>query len=117
MTSILFLFSTPPHGSINAQEGLDALLMGSAFARCSAVFTGEGVLQLVNGQEPEPLGFRNFSLGFAALRDYGVETVACDAAALRGWGLTQDDLVIPVDVVDPVQVRALMHDHDRILSF
>ena len=53
MTSILFLFSTPPHGSINAQEGLDALLMGSAFARCSAVFTGEGVLQLVNGQEPE----------------------------------------------------------------
>jgi sulfur relay (sulfurtransferase) DsrF/TusC family protein len=46
--SLLFVLTSAPHGRINAQEGLDALLMGSAFADCSALFLGDGILQLID---------------------------------------------------------------------
>ena len=61
MSTILFVFSRPPHGSINAQEGLDALLMGSAFTTCSVLFVGDGLMQLASGQSTDDLGTKNFS--------------------------------------------------------
>ncbi|MFT7221725.1 MAG: tRNA 2-thiouridine synthesizing protein C [Candidatus Azotimanducaceae bacterium] len=117
MSRLLFVFSQPPHGRINAQEGFDALLMGSAFAECSALFIGEGVLQLVNHQQPEAQGFKNYTLGFSALKDYGVLHIACSQSALNHYGLAEDDLIIPVERLDAVSQRQWLSDFEKVLTF
>jgi tRNA 2-thiouridine synthesizing protein C len=117
MSSLLFIQSTAPHGTINAQEGLDALLMGSAFTQCTALFTGPGVLQLVRDQQPDALGFRNFSLGFGALKDYGVTRVYCREDSLHQFDLKPEDLVIPIEVLSEKAIQELISEHDKVLNF
>ena len=117
MSSILFIFSQAPHGRINAQEGLDALLMGSAFTQCSALFHGDAVLQLIKDQAPESMGFKNFSLGFSALADYGVSQIACSAASLEAYGLSAEDLAVEVTQLDSAGIQAMITGHDRVLNF
>ncbi len=117
MSSILYVFSRPPHGSINAQEGLDALLMGSAFTQCSVLFLGGGLMQLIKGQLPDQLGTKNFSLGFGALKDYGVARIACSKPDLIGYGLSPDDFLIEIEALDAACMQALIRDHDKVLNF
>jgi tRNA 2-thiouridine synthesizing protein C len=117
MSKILFVFSRPPHGSINAQEGLDALLMGSAFTTCNVLFVGDGLMQLVSGQTTEELGTKNFSLSFGALKDYGVTHIACSKPDLIARGLNKDDFLIEVEPLDTAGMQAFIRDHEKVLNF
>ena len=103
--------------SITAQEGLDALLMGSAFTQCSALFLGHGILQLLKGQNTDSLDQKNFTLSFGALKDYGVENVYCSESQLHSFGLTESDLLIEVTALKDADVTTLMANHDVILNF
>ncbi len=117
MSSMLFVFSRPPHGSINAQEGLDALLMGSAFTTCSVLFVGDGLMQLVAGQSTDDLGTKNFSLSFGALKDYGVNHIACSNLDLIARGLNKDDFLIEVEPLDTAGMQTFIRDHEKVLNF
>ncbi|MBT4491984.1 MAG: sulfurtransferase complex subunit TusC [Gammaproteobacteria bacterium] len=114
---LLFIQSAAPHGSISAQEGLDALLMGSAFSECSVLFTNEGVLQLIQNQAPDELGTKNFSLTFGALRDYGVSQIFCRQSSMQRYGLNASDCVIDVEVVNDDVIRQLLNEHDKVHNF
>jgi len=89
--------------------------MGSAFAQCSALYLGEGILQLLKGQEAETI--RNFSLSFGALKDYGVENIYCSQSQLHDYGLNESDLLIEVTALGDIEVATLMADHDVIVNF
>ena len=117
MSTILFVFSRPPHGSINAQEGLDALLMGSAFTTCSVLFVGDGLMQLVSGQSTDGLGTKNFSLSFGALNDYGVTNIACSKTDLIARGLSKDDFLIEVELLDTLGMQTFIRNHVKVLNF
>ncbi|MDA0790564.1 MAG: sulfurtransferase complex subunit TusC [Proteobacteria bacterium] len=116
MGDVLFVMSRGP-GGINAQEGFDALLTGSAFTRCSVLFLGDGLFQLIRGQDPGALGSRNFTLGFGALMDYGVEQIYCSATELETAGLASADLILDAEALADDAVRALFLSHSAILSF
>ena len=114
---LLFVMSQAPHGSICAQEGLDAVLMGSAFSACSLLFIGAGVLQLVRDQDTELLGIKNFSRTFGALPDYGVTEVFCCEKALKDYQLKTNDLLLKPKVVSSPVIQALLNDHNQVLTF
>lgn len=114
---LLFVFSKSPHRSVDAQEGLDALLMGSAFTECGLLFTGPGVLQLVAGQSPDDLGTKDFTRGFAALKDYGVQFIAARSTDLSSYGLDSDDLILPVEPVSDEALPGLLKQFDRVINF
>jgi|TARA_B100001964_G_C13739619_1_gene382478 tRNA 2-thiouridine synthesizing protein C len=115
--TLLFVNTRPPHGSVKAQEGLDALLMGSAFAECSALYLGDGILQLLDGQDTTQTDQKNFSLTFGALRDYGVDQVFCSKTQLDDKGLEPSDLVINVAALVDRDIAALFSSHDVVLNF
>ena len=54
---LAFLFRTAPHGNAISREGLDALLAATAFCdeEDIGVFIDDGVLNLLDGQNPELL--------------------------------------------------------------
>lgn len=54
MKRVAFVFTHGPHGGAGGREGLDALLATSALSEDLGVFfVGDGVLQLLPGQQPE----------------------------------------------------------------
>lgn len=114
---LLYLLRQPPRRGALAQEGLDAVLMGSAFAECTVIFTGDGLWQLVADQAPEAVGGRNFSLSFAALPDYGVTALYCSAADLDSRQLTVSDLVIPVTPLSDAAIRDECQNHSQVFTF
>lgn len=117
MKKFLFVQSAPPHGSIAGQEGLDALLMGSAFAECSLLLLEDGVYQLLASQQTASLVAKDYSVTYKALRDYGVDNIACCQSHLDERGLKVEDFVIPVKSLTDEEVTLLMQQNDIIIGF
>ena len=117
MARLLFVQSRPPHGTLYGQEGLDAILAGSAFVPCAVLFLGDGIFQLLKGQQPDPLGSRDYSVSYEALPDYGVEELYCVEADLTSRGLTLDDLIVPLRLLSDSEVSELYDSATAILDF
>ncbi|MGL4933092.1 MAG: sulfurtransferase complex subunit TusC [Aeromonas sp.] len=95
---IAFICSQGPHGHAAGREGLDALLAVSAMTDSLALFLiGDGVLQLLKGQQPAAILQRHYAPTFKMLELYDIEEVYVCADSLAERGVTVDDLLISVE--------------------
>ncbi len=107
-----------PHGTVYALESLEVVLIGAAFDQdVSVVFADDGVFQLKKGQDTKELGMKNFSPTFQALEMYDVEKLYVEKESLEARGLTEEDLVVPVEVLSNSEIGKLMEQQDVVLSF
>ena len=107
-----------PYGTIYALESLEVVLIAAAFEQdVSLVFMDDGVYQIKKEQNTEEIGVKNFSPTYRALEGYDVEKLYVEKESLESRGLTTDDLVVPVQVLDKDQLAALMEEQEVILSF
>lgn len=114
----LYVNRKAPYGTIYALESLEVVLIGAAFEQdVSLAFLGDGVYQLVKGQNTKSLEVKNFSPTFGALEDYDVTKLYVEEEALRARGLSAADLVVPVEVVDTRRMAEIMEDQDVVLNF
>jgi tRNA 2-thiouridine synthesizing protein C len=114
----LYVNRRAPYGTIYALESLEVVLIGAAFEQdVSLAFIGDGVYQLTKGQDTKGLEVKNFSPTFRALEDYDVTKLYVEKEALQARGLTESDLVVPVEVVSVQRMTEIMEDQDVILSF
>jgi len=114
----LYVNRKAPYGTIYALESLEVVLIGAAFEQdVSLAFLGDGVYQLVKGQNTKALEVKNFSPTFGALEDYDVTKLYVEEEALRARGLSAADLVVPVQVVSTQRMAEIMEDQDVVLNF
>ena len=114
----LYVNRKAPYGTIYALESLEVVLIGAAFEQdVSLAFVDDGVYQLTKGQNTKGLEMKNFSPTFRALEDYDVTKLYVEAEALQARGLTEADLVVPVEVVSTQRMAEIMDGQDVILSF
>jgi tRNA 2-thiouridine synthesizing protein C len=114
----LYVNRKPPYGTIYALESLEVVLIGAAFEQdVSLAFLGDGVYQLARGQDTKAAGVKNFSPTFRALEDYDVTKLYVEREALEARGLTEEDLVVPVQVMDAAKIAAIMETQDVVLTF
>lgn len=107
-----------PYGSVYALESLEVVLIGAAFDQdVSVVFADDGVFQLKKGQDIKELGMKNFSPTYRALEMYGVEKLYVEKESLEARGLTEEDLVVSVEVMSSSEIGKLMEQQDVVLSF
>ncbi len=103
---IVFISSRAPWSSGAPLACLEALLTTAVFdVSAQLVLWGEGVLQLVQGQDGTALGSRNLSKMFGALGLYGISSIHVDAAALAQYQLTLADLLAAQDCEAPLQLQ------------
>lgn len=107
-----------PYGTVYAQEGLEVALIGAAFDQdvCMA-FIDDGVYQLKKGQDTSESEMKNFSPTYRALEMYDVERLYVDKASLEQRGLSEEDLLVDVEVLEPAALAELMAGQDVILNF
>ena len=107
-----------PYGSIYALEALEVVLVGAAFDQdVSVIFMDDGVYQLKKDQDTSGVGMKNFSPAYRALEMYDVEKLYVEKESLQARGLTEDQLIVPVEVLSQDEIGELMEQQDVIFSF
>ncbi|MCC5885995.1 MAG: sulfurtransferase complex subunit TusC [Gammaproteobacteria bacterium] len=118
MTHLLFHLRKPPHGSTAGEEAVEAILAASVFEpTLTVLFEGDGVLQLLAGQQAEALGVRDVAANWTALPVYEVEDLRVHEPSLRQRGLSPADLILDVTFIDDAGMSALIAEADQILAF
>lgn len=107
-----------PYGTVYALESLEVVLIGAAFEQdVSVIFMDDGVFEIVKGQDTAGIGMKNFSPTYRALEMYDVEKLYVSKESLEERGLTEEDLLVDVEVKTAAELSELMEEQDVILTF
>jgi tRNA 2-thiouridine synthesizing protein C len=118
MKKFMFVNRKPPYGTIQALESLEVVLIAATFDQdVSLAFLDDGVYELVKGQNSKAIGIKNFSPTYRALEGYDVEKLYVERESMDARGLTEADLLVPVEVLTSAQMAELMAAQDVVLSF
>ena len=114
----MFVNRKAPYGTVYALEALEVVLISAAFDQdVSMVFVDDGVYELVKGQNTKATGMKNFSPAYRALEGYDIEKLYVDQESLEARGLTTENLLVPVEVLNAAQMAELMDQQDIVISF
>jgi tRNA 2-thiouridine synthesizing protein C len=118
MKKFMFVNRKAPYGTIHALESLEVVLIAATFDQdVSLAFLDDGVYELVKGQNTKAIGMKNFSPTYRALDGYDVEKLFVERESMEARGLTESDLLVPVEVLSSAQMADLMAEQDVVLSF
>ncbi|MBO1518284.1 sulfurtransferase complex subunit TusC [Oceanisphaera pacifica] len=118
MNKVAFIFRTPPHGSASGREGLDAALATSALNEDIGIFfIGDGVYQVLEGQDTSLILGRDYAPTFGLLDLYDVERVYVCAQSLAERGLASTQVSIVAEVLSMDAWQQHLNDYSVRLSF
>ena len=116
--SVAVLMRKAPYGSVYTAEGFRTIMGVAVFEMdISVVFVDDGVFALVKGQNPEKLDMKPLGDGFPMLSEFGVNKFYVHDESLAARGLTAQDLVIPVEVIDGAQVAEILAAAGKVVPF
>ena len=117
---LAFLFRTAPHGNAISREGLDALLAATAFCdeeEIGVFFIDDGVLNLLNGQNPELLLQKDFIRTFKLLDLYDIEQRFVCADSLDQYNLNTEQLIISAEKIDRTSLINKLRQVEKVFTF
>jgi len=118
MKKFMFVNRKAPFGSIYALESLEVVLIAATFDQdVSLAFIDDGVYELVKGQNSKAIGVKNHSPTYRALDGYDVEKLFVERESMDLRGLTEADLLVPVEVLSSAEMGELMAAQDVVLAF
>jgi tRNA 2-thiouridine synthesizing protein C len=118
MDTVAVLMRKAPYGSVYTAEGFRTIMGVAVFEMdISVVFVDDGVYALIGGQSPEKLDMKPLGDGFPMLRDFDVSKFYVHDESLAERGLTADDLVMDVEVVNGAQVAEILEGAHKVLPF
>ena len=117
---LAFLFRTAPHGNAISREGLDALLAATAFCdeeEIGVFFIDDGVLNLLDGQNPELLLQKDFIRTFKLLDLYDIEQRFVCADPLDQYNLQIEQLIISAEKIDRTSLFNKLSQAEKVFTF
>ena len=117
---IAFLFRTAPHGNAISREGLDALLAATAFCDeedIGVFFIDDGVLNLLDGQNPELLLQKDFIRTFKLLDLYDIEQRFVCTDSLEQYNLQTEQLIISAEKIDRTSLINKLSQAEKVFTF
>lgn len=114
----LFLFRHPPYGTDIAREGLDMALAFAAFEqRVSILFLDDGVWQLLPAQTGPLLHTKSFNQLLQVLPHYDINDLFVLQESLIERQLQTDQLSLPVQLLQRVQLAHWLTQFNPIFTF
>ena len=117
---LAFLFRTAPHGNAISREGLDALLAATAFCdeeEIGVFFIDDGILNLLDGQNPELLLQKDFIRTFKLLDLYDIEQRFVCADSLDQYHLQTEQLIISAEKIDRTSLINKLSQAEKVFMF
>jgi tRNA 2-thiouridine synthesizing protein C len=114
----MFVNRKAPYGTIYALESLEVVLISAAFEQdVSLLFIDDGVFQLKKGQNTAASDMKNFSPTYRALEMYDIEKLYVCKKSMDARGMTEDDLIVDVEVLEDSALTELIDGQEVVLSF
>ena len=107
----------PFHGQ-SAREALDVVLVSATYEiPVNLLLMGDGVYQLINGQEGRLIQSKDVASMLLVLPMYEVETIYADAASLQQRQIDLKTLPSHVTVLSEAELPSFLQQHSRVFSF
>lgn len=118
MSQLTYLFRSAPHSSSSGREGIDALLAASVYCEnISVVFMGDGVYQLLQGQQTQQILSKDYAPMLKLFDLYDIEQVYVCENSLRERGLATADLVIEAQPLEQQALSEQLRQAHKVLTF
>lgn len=119
MKKIAYIFSHSPHGTSLGREGLDLLLSISITnSNISIFFIGDGILQLMQNQNPEKIFSKNYVSAFKILPLFGIKNFYFCKESLIERGLyLNDNILLNYSILSLSKIRHKLDNSDLIINF
>lgn len=117
---IAFLFRTSPHGTSISRESLDAILAATAFCEPNDIgifFIDDGVLNLIDNQQPEIIQQKDFIRTFKLLDLYDVEQRFICTASLQKFKLDNRELILSCEKIDRSLLLEKLNQAEKLFTF
>ena len=115
---VAVLMRKAPYGSVYAAEGFRSMMGVGVFELdISVIFVDDGVYALLKGQDPEALEMKPLGDGFPMLPEFGVTKFYVHDSSLSERGLTADDLVVDVEILDDAGIARELESSGVVLPF
>lgn len=124
----MFMNRKAPHGTVYALEILEMVLISAAFEQHAVIaFADDGVFQIAKGQDPKPLGMKNFLPTYGVVEmekedadeDQDLDMVwriVVEKESLESRGLSPEELAVDVEVLDSAAFAELMNEQEVVFS-
>ncbi len=115
--SVLLISRQAPWAGLGAAEALDIALAAGAFdLPLAMLFMDDGVLQLLEQQQPQQLEQKNLCANLQALPMFGIEQLYVAQDCLQQRGLADAELALAVERVDDTQIQQLIRQFDHVVT-
>ncbi|UPQ84469.1 sulfurtransferase complex subunit TusC [Pseudomonas knackmussii] len=115
--SMLIITRQSPWSGPSAREALDIALAGGAFELpLGLLFLDDGVFQLVPEQHATRLQQKDLTANLQALPMFGVDSLFAAKRSLNERGLDGAELSLPVELLDDLDVSALINRYDHVIT-
>ncbi|MGL1957469.1 MAG: sulfurtransferase complex subunit TusC [Colwellia sp.] len=118
LNDIAIINSKAPFASANGKDALDiALIFGSFEQKVSLFFQGDGVFQLISGQDGTKISVKDYLKTFSAFEFYDLERVYVCQQSLIERNLAADFHIEQVQVLSIQVFAEKLAAHKTILRF
>jgi tRNA 2-thiouridine synthesizing protein C len=115
--TVLLVLRHSPYGSSLAKAAVDVALATAAFSQAvDLLFLGDGVLQLLPGQDSRALG-KNVGRQLASLPLYDINRVYVDAQAVTRYNMDLSRAPIETRALEQEEIHRLMVGYNHLLGF
>lgn len=115
-SKLLLIARSAPWSSLNPRELLDIALSGGAFELpVSILFVGDGVLQLLDHQQPALLEQKNLAANLQALPLFDIEQLYVSNTCLAERGLQESALAVEVEPINQQRWQTLIAEHQQVI--
>ncbi|MCW8863691.1 MAG: sulfurtransferase complex subunit TusC [Colwellia sp.] len=116
--SLALLNSKAPYANSAGKDALDIALIFGSFEQTTALFfQGDGVYQLMQGQNGELISVKDYLKTFSAFEFYDIEEVYVCQHSLDERGLKSDLHIDNVQVLKQQDFAKKLATHNTILRF
>ncbi|OQY22075.1 MAG: sulfurtransferase TusC [Anaerolineaceae bacterium 4572_32.1] len=118
MNKAVVLMRKAPYGSVYAAEGFRSVMgIGIFEMDVALIFAEDGVYALLKEQNPEKLDMKPLGEGFPMLPEFDVNKFYVHQPSLEARGLSVDDLVMDVELVDNAGLTKLLAEYGKVIPF
>ncbi|OUR61380.1 sulfur oxidation protein DsrF [Colwellia sp. 39_35_sub15_T18] len=116
--SLALLNSKAPYANNAGKDALDIALVFGSFEQATALFfQGDGVYQLMQGQDGDIISVKDYLKTFSAFEFYDIEDVYVCQQSLIERGLASDFHIEQVQVLNQHDFASKLTTHSTILRF
>ncbi|KEI71882.1 sulfurtransferase complex subunit TusC [Endozoicomonas elysicola] len=116
--SVCVISTRAPYSGQAAREALDTALVSASYdIETSLLLMGDGVYQLLEGQDSGQIPRKNISAMLQVLPLYGIETIHVDHASLEERGITPEALQEGVTMLAEGELPQFIQQHSRVFNF